>query len=170
MFFCCATQRWTIFAQHVQRHRTVLEHHVVEGRQRELRPQRLFRLLAQLENAQHADHVGASLARPGDVALHFLRADAVVDRLLAGPALGVQAGVDHQAPRAEQFRAERAEQARNVAFIPALLHRQALGVQAPAFAVGAAAAERCAGRGISAGRFSSCWIASWKWWPGTASW
>src|SRR5262245_3452416 len=53
--------------EHRQRHRAVLEHDVVEVADVELRAQLLLRLLAQLEDLQHADLVRERLPRVIDV-------------------------------------------------------------------------------------------------------
>src|SRR6478736_2286891 len=108
---------------------------------RELVAERLLRLLAQLEDFQLAHHVRARLARVDDVAFDFARFDAVVDRLLAGPVLGVDAGVDDEAPGAEQLHVELPELALEIVLVPAGLGREALGVQTPSLAERGDAAE-----------------------------
>src|SRR3546814_4563173 len=78
----------------------------------------LLRLVAQLHDADLADHVAGRLAGIVDVALDLLDDVAlahqrvfleIVDRLLAAPALGVEAGVDHQPHRPPELRGEHAE-------------------------------------------------------------
>src|SRR5258708_32300984 len=96
------------------------------------RAERALRAVAQLEDLQLAQQVGAGLAGEDHVALDLARPDAVGDRLLARPVLGVDAGVDDQAPRAKEFRVELAEEALRVALVPAGFGRQPLGVERPA--------------------------------------
>ena len=98
-----------------------------------------------------ADLVAAGLARPGaiavDFALDFLDRRAVgggepVDRLLPGPALGVEAGVDHQAAAAIGDRLEIAQPPRHIAVIGAQFVAQLLGIERPALAIGVEGEER----------------------------
>ena len=103
-----------------------------------------FGLATQRLDAQVADLVAERLAGPGDVALH-LRDDVglgerrvvehVLDRLLAGPALGVQAGVHHETHRAQLLVVQAAEPLVGIGEHPELLAER-LGVQRPALDVG----------------------------------
>src|SRR5688572_19555207 len=72
---------------HVERRRAGLEHDIVERLRRELCAERVARLVAQFEQSQLPDHVRACLAGHDDVALDLARLEAIVDRLLARPAL-----------------------------------------------------------------------------------
>ena len=60
-----------------------------------------FRLLAQFDDFELTDHIGARLARVHDISFDFAGLDAVVDCLLASPAFGMNAGIDHEPPRPE---------------------------------------------------------------------
>src|SRR5262249_8826409 len=91
-----------------------------------------------------ADHVAAGLARRYAVALDlsdrpsFSIADRVhveLDRLLAGPALGVHACVDDETYRTEYRILEHAQLSPPVLRIQAHLVRELLGVERPTFAV-----------------------------------
>ena len=84
----------------------------------ELGPERRLRLVAQAADGQLADLVGERLARNGDVALDLgggvgLRLSRIVehvlDRLVAGPTLGMDAGVDDQPHRAQHLVVQIAE-------------------------------------------------------------
>ena len=88
-----------------------------------------------------ADHVRARLPGHDDVALDLARLEAVVDRLLARPALGVQARVHDEPARAEQLRVEHAEHPFGIAVVPAVLRNQFFRVQRPAFGHRGNAAE-----------------------------
>ena len=114
-----------------------------------LAPSSVSALAPQLADLQLADLVGERLARDGDVPLGLggrIAAPAravvedVLDRLVAGPTLGVDAGVDHQADRAEQLRIEVAEILVRVG-VDAQLAPQRFRVEAPALDIGGVAAE-----------------------------
>eukprot|EP00456_Euglypha_rotunda_P049875 TRINITY_DN40033_c0_g1_i1.p1 TRINITY_DN40033_c0_g1~~TRINITY_DN40033_c0_g1_i1.p1 ORF type:complete len:126 (+),score=3.62 TRINITY_DN40033_c0_g1_i1:198-575(+) len=92
-----------------------------------------------------ADLVTAGLTRPGAVAVHFtlhiLYAGAVgggepVDGMVAGPALGVEAGVDDEAAAAIGDRLEIAQPPSDVAVIGAQFVAQLFGIERPALAIG----------------------------------
>src|SRR6185295_7295261 len=76
------------------------------------------------------------------IALDLARFDAVVDRLLAGPMLGVQTRIHDQAARAEQFGVELTETSLDIVAIPAGFGRQSLGIERPSFGQRGNAAER----------------------------
>src|SRR5579859_3924283 len=57
--------------EHRQGHGAVLQDHVVEPLDVELRPELLLGVLAQLLDVDLAHHVGERLAWPGDVAVHL---------------------------------------------------------------------------------------------------
>src|SRR6185503_5386963 len=101
-----------------QRERTGRKHPIVEALQRKSVAEGPLRLLAQLEDFQFADHVRACLAGINDVAFDFGGFDAVIDRLLPRPMLGVQAGVDDQAPRAKLFPEKLSEQTFEIVVVP----------------------------------------------------
>ncbi len=91
------------------------------------------------------DLVSAGLARPAaiaiDLARHFLRLGAIaldeeLAALFTGPALVVQAGVDHQAARAEGEALQVAETADLEIVVGAQLVGQLLRIQRPAFGEG----------------------------------
>src|SRR5258708_11199424 len=95
------------------------------------RAERALRAVAQLEDLELTQHVGAGLAGEDHVALDLARPDAVGDGLLARPVLGVDAGVDHEAPRAEELGIELPEEALRVAFVPARFRREPLRIKRP---------------------------------------
>ena len=101
--------------EHRERDVAGLEDEVVEFLERKFRAERLLGFGAEFEDPEHADLVGAGLARVHDVAFHLRGGDAVVDRLLAGPVLGVQAGVGHEAPGAEELPMELAQPSLGIA-------------------------------------------------------
>src|SRR5206468_1159742 len=70
------------------------------------------------------------------------RFDAVVDGLLTGPMLGVQAGIHNQTPRAEQFEVELTEAPLDVVPIPARFGGQSFGIQPPSLAQRGDSSER----------------------------
>src|SRR3546814_8725087 len=89
------------------------EYRVVEAADVEAVAQFGLGLPAQLLDPDHADLVGRGLARIDQVALdlgldrrvrHRAVGAEIVHRLLLGPALGVHAGVHHQADRAPHLR------------------------------------------------------------------
>ncbi len=97
-----------------------------------------------------ADLVAAGLAGGGDVAVDLaLGFGAAVaglgaqpgDRLFAGPALGVHAGVDHQAAGAELLGLQVADLAEGVVRIQTHLVGQLFGVERPALHIGVEAPE-----------------------------
>ena len=126
-----------------------IEHRGVELADVELRPEFLFGARAQLADLELADLVGERLARDRHVA--FGLGDAtrlgggavrvhVIEHLLAGPALRVQARVDDEADRAPQFAFEAAEVLVRVG-VHAEFLAQRFRIQAPAFAVRGVPAE-----------------------------
>ena len=134
--------------EHVKRQCPAVEHLVVEGADVELVAERFLRAGAELEDLELADLVGQSLAGPGDVAVD-LGLDAglvdvrvvveVVDHLLAGPALGVDAGVDDEADGAPDVGLEAAIVGVRI-LVEADILAQPLGVEAPTFDEGGVAA------------------------------
>ena len=91
--------------EHRQRHRSQCQDRIVEGALVELRPELRLGFGAQPADGQLAELVGQRLSRPADVAVDLgldlmLRqrgvAREIVDRLLARPAVAMDAGVDHQ--------------------------------------------------------------------------
>jgi hypothetical protein len=91
---------------------------VMEGPYIEAGPELFLGVGPQLADLQLANLVDPSTARPGDVAVDLGLDDVVgpggvgfsiVDRLLASPAEGVQAGVDHQADGPPDFVGKLAE-------------------------------------------------------------
>src|SRR3546814_16975871 len=109
----------------------------------------LLRLVAQLHDADLADHVAGRLAGIVDVALDLLDDVAlahqrvfleIVDRLLAAPALGVEAGVDHPPHRPQELRGEHAELRHGIA-VEAHLLADPLGIKDTAPAIRAVAAD-----------------------------
>jgi hypothetical protein len=88
----------------------------------------------------------------------------VVDRLLAGPTLGVDAGVDHQAHRAQHLVVERAEPLIGI-LVEAHVVAQRLRIERPAFDEGRVPPKRMNG----GSRLFSCARLIWKWWPGEPS-
>src|SRR5690606_9309558 len=98
-----------------------------------------------------ADLVAARLPGPGAVAIGFARhfvgmraiaLDEELPALLAGPALVVEARVDHQAAGAEGEALEIAEPADLELVVSAELVRDLLGVETPAFGEGAERKDR----------------------------
>ena len=101
----------------------------------------LLRLVAQLEDFQHADLVGRGLAREGQVTAHFRTHGAfrncgviqeVLHRLILGPALRMHAGIHHQADSAPHFRGQATKVLVGVLELTHFLG-QCLGVERPAF-------------------------------------
>ena len=112
-------------------------------------PSALLGLGPQLEDLELADLVGERLAGNGDVALdlgdhlglaHAAIVEHVADRLLAGPTLGVDAGIDDQAHRPQHLVVEAAEALIGIG-LHAELVPQGLGVERPALDEGGVAAE-----------------------------
>src|SRR2546430_1538704 len=130
--------------QHRQRHRAELQHRIVKGAHVEALAERLLRARTGVEKRALAQVVRQRLPRPGDVAIH-LGVDLalgergvlpeVLDRPLARPALGVNAGVHDQARGAPDLVAEHAE-ALVGGVVQSHLESELLAIQRPAFAVG----------------------------------
>ena len=127
-------------AQHVERQRSGVEHLIVEGAQVEVVAQSRLSPVAQFQNLQLADLVGQCLAGPRDVAVHLglhLRLGGcrvvveVIDHLLAGPVLGVDAGIDDEADGAHDVALEAAIVGVGV-LVEAHILAQPLGVEPPA--------------------------------------
>jgi superoxide dismutase, Cu-Zn family len=98
--------------EHVHRQRTLPEDHVVERAHVKRGPQLGAGSLAQFGDLELPDFVSESLSGPGDIPVDFIfrirfRARnpvaIICERLFAGPAFGVHAGVDHQADGAQHF-------------------------------------------------------------------
>ena len=98
-----------------------------------------------------ADLVAAGLARPGaiavDLALDVAARRAVggrepLDRMVAGPALGVEPGVDHQPAGAERNRLKIAEPPERIALVAAELVAELLGIERPAFRISVEGEQR----------------------------
>src|SRR5690606_17358921 len=96
----------------------------------------LFRRLARGDDLLLADHEAAGLPRIDAVAVHFALGrsaqfadgvDHIGDGLFAVPALVVQTGVDHNAPRAPELRLQIADAAVGVGLIGADLVRHGFG-------------------------------------------
>ena len=116
----------------------------MEAAQVEARAERGPGPLAQFGDAQLADLVAERLGRAGDVAVDFRLVVGrrvgrvgvqVVDRLAPRPAHRVDAGIDHQARRAQHLFVELAEARERIAE-EAELRPQSLGIGGPAFAEG----------------------------------
>src|SRR5690606_8424488 len=133
-----------ILLQHIERQGAIAEHHVMERPDIEAVAQLLARPLPQLHYSGHADLVGRSLAGQDDIALHL--ADIVtlgnggvlreiLDRLFAGPALGVDPGIDHEAPGPPDLHGEAAE-IRIGILVEAHILAEAFGIKAPALRIG----------------------------------
>src|SRR6476469_3326260 len=131
-----------VFGEHVHRHVAAFDHCIVERLEVIFGAERRLRLVAQGDDGRMADLVAAGLAGPGaiavDLARHFERVgavdvDEIIDALLAGPALGMDARIDHQAAAAEGDRLEIAEAADGEVVIDAKLVDQLLGIERPAF-------------------------------------
>src|SRR6202022_880295 len=99
-------------------------------------------LVSYFNEFQLTEHVRARLARIHDVAIDLTGLDPVVDGLLTRPMLRMQAGVDHQSPRTEEFRVELSEQTFRVTVIPLGLGGQLFRVKSPSFTEGRNAPER----------------------------
>src|SRR5688500_18289424 len=115
----------------------------------ELVPELPLRLGAKPLDGHGAALLGQSLARDGDGALdlvlgvglaHARIVEHVLDRLLAAPALGMDAGVDHQAHRAQHLIIERAHA---LVWVLVEAHRvtERLRIEGPAFDISGIAAE-----------------------------
>src|SRR5215218_8704235 len=107
-FVVAMASPYQVFLDHLgqdrQRHPAGAQHQVVEGAQVKAAAQAPGGPLPQPRQLHAADHVGQGLAGPGDVAVDLVLdvgageggvGQQVVDRLVAAPAEGVQAGVDH---------------------------------------------------------------------------
>ena len=114
-------------------------------------PKRFLRAVAQLQNLHLPDLVGQRLARPSNVAVHLgLHAGLihvrvlveVLDHLVAGPALGVDAGIDHQADGAPDVGFQAAVVGVGV-LVEANVLAQPLGVERPSLRVGRVARRIC---------------------------
>src|SRR5262245_43315883 len=144
----CSTPRFDppidLALEDLQRHRAVAQDLAVKITDVEAWAQLGLRLAAQRLDAQIADLVPERLSGPCDVALDLgldVRGrerrvrDHVFDRLLAGPALGVQAGIHHQPHRAQLLVVETAEPLVRIGE-HAELATEELRVQSPALDVG----------------------------------
>src|ERR1700688_2446420 len=100
--------------QNVERHHAGPQHHIVKFAQGESVSQRLLRLFAKLHDLQFTDHVGTGLSWKYRVPLHLTGLDTIIDALLPRPLHRVNAGVDHQPPRAKKFVVQLAEQSLKV--------------------------------------------------------
>src|ERR1700733_14027553 len=139
--------------QHRQRHRAELEHRVVEGADVESLSECLLSPRPSLKDGALAEVVRERLPGPGDVAVD-LGADLalwqrgvlaeIVERLLARPPLGVDAGVDYQARRAPDLVAEHAEAVVG-RVVHAHLAAELLAVERPALPVGGDVSELAEG-------------------------
>src|SRR5262245_21899339 len=101
---------------------------------REARAESLPRLFSQLDQFQLADHVRTGLPRVDHVAFDLACFDAVVDRLLPRPVLGVNPRVDDESPRAKERAIQLSQESFGIAFVPARLGGKLFGIQSPAFA------------------------------------
>src|SRR5262249_11005196 len=108
------------------------------------RSERGLRLVALTVDLAVADLVAAGLAGPRAVAIDFARdflrvgsvhVDEERDRLLAGPALGVDAGVDDQPARSEGDRLQVSETPDVILVVRAEFVAELLRVEAPPFRV-----------------------------------
>ena len=115
----------------------------------ELVAERFFCAITQFLDLQLPDLVRQRLARPGDVAFGFggglglafgRVVEHVLDHLLAGPVLAVQAGVGHQPDRAPQLVLQVAEIVVRVG-VHAQVLAERFGIQAPALGERGLAAE-----------------------------
>ena len=136
---CARLQPWEL------RQRAVTEQYVVKFAQIEIIAQRFLGAVAQLPDLQLPELVGQGLAGPGDIAVHFGPdvaarqrgvAGEVFHRLCAAPALGMDAGIDHQPARAPHFVTQPTKVFIRAA-VYAHLDTEFLGIQTPAFAKGA---------------------------------
>jgi hypothetical protein len=98
--------------------------------------------LAQRQDLEQADGVATSLAGKDDVAVHgggagwpACRFLIVSRRLLPAPALGVDAGIDHQASGPRELKAEAPQVAERVVLVEAHLPSQVLGIDRPTLCV-----------------------------------
>src|SRR5262245_13488237 len=95
--------------QNLQGNGAGAEHGIVKRLHREPVPGRGVGLVAQLEDLELADHVRARLTGIHDVPFDLAWLDAVLDRLLACPALRVQSGVDDETFGAPQLEIQLAQ-------------------------------------------------------------
>ena len=112
----------------------------------EFRAQRLLGPLALLEEFQLAQHVAAGLARPHAIALDLgdgfafriaQGVDIEFQGLFAAPFQAMHAAVHHQPHAAEHGVVQLPDGAEGIVLIHADLHRHLLGIQRPAFDIGA---------------------------------
>ena len=83
---------------------------------------------AKLYQLQFANHVRARLSRCDYVPFGLARADAVVDRLLASPSLGVQTRVYYQTACAKKLTVEGTQLTGQVAIVPSMVKRELLRI------------------------------------------
>src|ERR1700722_2318117 len=125
-----------------QRNATGTQNHAMVSLDGKLRAHRSPGFLTQLEDLHLPDFVGAGLTRPHHVAIDFALWNAIVNRLLPGPAFRVQSGIHHEPAGAEDFTIETPKIAGGVVFVPTQIRCQALCVKTPAFRKGGHRAER----------------------------
>ncbi len=144
--------------QNVQRHCAVIEQYRVERPDIEARAQRLFRPCPQAPYLPSAQAARQCLAGQRQVAIDLVPRGClvdrqlglqVIDRLLASPALRVQAGVDHQSGRAAHLDHQGGYFRFWIAVKTHFLAERC-GVQTPAFDEGRIAAESTERRQVGA--------------------
>ena len=105
--------------QNRQRHGSGPQQQIMESAQRKSAAQCRTLLRALGENLHLPDFIRTGLSRHHDVALNFGRRYPIIDGLLAGPVLGVQAGIDHQAASPEQLVRQLSQVPLRIAAVPA---------------------------------------------------
>src|SRR6266566_5796707 len=118
----------------IQRQSSGVKDDIVELLQCEILAKRLLCFLTKLNDFQLTQHICAGLAGINNVTLNLAGLDAIVDRLLPGPMLCVNTGIDNETACAKQFSVELTEQAFRIVLIPAGLGRQPLGIESPSLA------------------------------------
>src|SRR5262245_51803536 len=110
-----------------------IQHGVVEAIQGKLFSERFLCFFSKLDNLQLTDHVGTGLAGVDHIALDLAGFNSVIDSLLTRPPFCMDTGVNHQAPRSEQFRVELSQPSFQISVVPSCLRREFLRVKAPSF-------------------------------------
>jgi len=129
--------------QHIEGKGAAVEDFVVEGAEIKLGAQFFLGAIAEFANFELTEFVAKGLGRPGDVPVGFglnggfvdgTRFPEVFDYLIASPTLRMDAGIDHESDRTEEFRREPAV-VRHRILIKTNFFSELLGVERPTFDV-----------------------------------
>jgi len=140
-----------VAGEHVERNVAAIDHRLVEVAQVVPAAERRLRPPPQRDDLGAADLVAAGLPGPGAVAVDLAlrvgarqtgRGDELGERLVARPALRVDAGVDDQPHRAPRQPHQIAEPACRIALVHPQLVGELLGIERPAFRIGVEGEDR----------------------------